>query len=340
MVVNEREDVIIRYIEGEEIWMKDTKIQWHPGVVAAMNLEFEENRMDLVYEKEYNLNTKPLEIDLLVIKKDPDVVLVNEIGKLFRGYNIVEYKSPLDGLDIDSFYKAGAYGCLYKASGGTVDERAADDITVSIIRDTRPDGLFRYFEEHGIEVTNPYAGIYYVLGAVLFPTQIVVGRELEQASHTWLKALSDRMQKQEMREFLERVHRLTRKFDRELADSVLEVSIRANEQVIGELRGEDSMCEALLEIMAPEINQIVLKRTQEVTQQITQEVTKQVTQQVTQEVTQEVTQQVTQEVTQEVTRDVSIETASKLLKSGRFTVEEIHEFVPRLSVEEIRELEV
>lgn len=145
----------------------------------------------------------------------------------------------------------------------------------------------------------------------MFPTQIVVGRELEQASHTWLKALSDRMQKQEMREFLERVNRLTRKFDRELADSLLEVSIRANEQVIGELRGEDSMCEALLEI-----NQIVLKRTQEVTQQITQE------------------------VTQEVTRDLSIETASKMLRSGRFTVEEIHEFVPRLSIEEIRELEV
>ena len=49
--------------------MNDTKIQWHPGFVAAMNLEFEENRGDLIYEREYNLNTKPLEIDLLVIKK-------------------------------------------------------------------------------------------------------------------------------------------------------------------------------------------------------------------------------------------------------------------------------
>lgn len=60
--------------------MKDTKIQWHPGFVAAMNLEFEENRSDLIYEKEYNLNTKPLEIDLLVIKKDPNIQIVNEIG--------------------------------------------------------------------------------------------------------------------------------------------------------------------------------------------------------------------------------------------------------------------
>ena len=61
--------------------MSDTKIQWHPGFVAAMNLELEENRADLIYEKEYKLNTKPLEIDLLVIKKEPDVQIVNEIGK-------------------------------------------------------------------------------------------------------------------------------------------------------------------------------------------------------------------------------------------------------------------
>lgn len=33
--------------------MKETKIQWHPGFVAAMNLEF---------------STKPLEVDLLIIK--------------------------------------------------------------------------------------------------------------------------------------------------------------------------------------------------------------------------------------------------------------------------------
>ncbi len=102
--------------------MSDTKIQWHPGFVAAMNLELEKNRADLIYEKEYNLNTKPLEIDLLIIKKVPDTQIVNEIGKLFRGYNIVEYKSPEDALDIDAFYKAGAYASLYKAYGETVEK--------------------------------------------------------------------------------------------------------------------------------------------------------------------------------------------------------------------------
>ncbi len=237
--------------------MGDTKIQWHPGFVAAMNLEFEDNRGALIFEKEYNLNTGPLEIDLLVIKKEPGVQISNEIGKLFRGHNVVEYKSPEDHLDIDVFYKTGAYGSLYKSFGETVDERAADDITITIIRDAKPEGLFRYFKEHGIRMTNPYAGIYYVSDAVLFPTQIVVGKELEQKDHAWIKALSDKVQEQEMRELLERINGLTHKFDRELADSVLEVSIRANRQVVEELRGGDKMCKALLEIMEPEIDKII-----------------------------------------------------------------------------------
>jgi len=49
--------------------MSDTVIQWHPGFVAAMDLELKEYRKDLLFEKKYNLNTKPLEIDLLIIKK-------------------------------------------------------------------------------------------------------------------------------------------------------------------------------------------------------------------------------------------------------------------------------
>ena len=236
--------------------MSDIKIQWHPGFVAAMDLELAANRADLVYEKEYNLNTKPLEIDLLVIKKDKDVRTANEIGWIFRGYNILEYKSPDDSLDIDEFYKAGASAGLYKAYGGVSDERKADDITVSLIRESRPDGLFEYFQRHNIRTTNPYRGIYYVLDAVLFPTQIIVSREMDRKSHTWLKALSGKMKKQDMKELLEKIEAIKLTFDRELADSVLEVSIRANRHVVDELRGDGSMCQALLEIMEPEINKI------------------------------------------------------------------------------------
>lgn len=158
--------------------MKDTKIQWHPGFVAAMNLEFAKDREGLIFEKEYNLNTKPLEIDLLVIRKDSSVRISNEIGILFKGHNIMEYKSPEDSLDIDDFYKAGAYASLYKSYGRTTDAVRADDVTVSLVREAKPEGLFRYFKEHSYSVSNPYQGIYYIEGNVLFPTQIVVTKEL------------------------------------------------------------------------------------------------------------------------------------------------------------------
>ena len=49
-------------------------------------------KKELSFEEEYNLNTRPLEIDLLVIKKEPSVQIKNEIGHFFRSYNLLEYK--------------------------------------------------------------------------------------------------------------------------------------------------------------------------------------------------------------------------------------------------------
>ncbi|MCI8764699.1 MAG: hypothetical protein HFG58_09035 [Lachnospiraceae bacterium] len=285
--------------------MNEIKIQWHPGFVAAINLELAENRDDLIYEKEYNLNTEPLEIDLLVIKKDKDVQIANEIGRMFKGNNILEYRSPEDRMDIDSFYKAGAYASLYKAYGETVDERKADDITVSLVREAKPDGLFRYFREHKVEVSNPYPGIYYVLDGVLFFTQVIVTRELNGKNHGWLKSLSDKLKKQEMEALLNRARSLSGKLERELADAVLEVSVKANREIVEELKGDEAMCQALLEIMEPEINKIVGLAKEEADQKAKKE---------------------------------AEETAAKLIQSQKFSFEEIHQCVPRLSIEDIQKI--
>ena len=43
---------------------------------------------------EYALSTKPLLIDLLVIKKLQGIEIENEIGRRFRSHNVIEYKSP------------------------------------------------------------------------------------------------------------------------------------------------------------------------------------------------------------------------------------------------------
>jgi hypothetical protein len=116
------------------------KIQWHPGFVAATELEFRKNRDDLDFNPEYSLSKRPLAIDIL-IKKKRDVAIENEIGRIFRVHNVLEYKSPEASLNIDNYYKTVAYACLYKALGEHVNDIKADEVTVSIFREMCPKGL-------------------------------------------------------------------------------------------------------------------------------------------------------------------------------------------------------
>ena len=90
------------------------KDYWHPGFLGAMEIEFREFRSDLVFDDEHSLSKEPLRIDLLVIKKNRNVRIRNQIGDIFRQYNVIEYKSPDDGMTIDDYYKTIGYACLYK----------------------------------------------------------------------------------------------------------------------------------------------------------------------------------------------------------------------------------
>ena len=233
--------------------MENTKIQWHPGFVAAMNLEFKENRNDLIFEKEYNLNTKPLETDLLIIKKNPSATLKNEIGLFFRGHNIIEYKSPRDELNINTFYKVQGYACIYKAAGTASAEINEDDITTTIIREGKPERLFKYLTQKEFEISCCQKGLYRIHTGNLFPMQIIVTKELEGDGHVWLKSLSEKLQKEDVKQLLKHVSGLTGEFDKEMADSVLKVSIDANKQLIREMMEDESMYESLMELMEPQL---------------------------------------------------------------------------------------
>ncbi len=222
-----------------------------------MNLELKEFRDNLIFQKEYNLNTKPLEIDLLIIKKQTAVPISNDIGQFFRGHNILEFKSPGDHFNVDVLYKSEAYAALYKAYGQTVDAVKADDITVSLFREAKPKKLFKHLEKQGNRIFSCHNGIYYIQGpAAWFPTQIIVTKELGQRAHSWLRGLSCSLDQEDLLILLESARRMTEKFDIELADSVLNVSIGANRKVIQELIGDEYMFEALMEIMEPKMEDV------------------------------------------------------------------------------------
>ena len=266
--------------------MEDKRIQWHPAFCSAVRLELADNREDLEFHNEYNLNSKPLQADLLVIHKQGQDEIKNTIGKLFRKHNIMEYKAPKDGINIDSYFKTIAYACLYKASGKEVNERIQSEITISIVQERKPQKLFTMLKAEGYVISNPYKGIYYISGNfVLYPTQFVISKELDKEQHVWLTALTEEMLGQDAQLLIKSTNSLSRKEDKDNADSLLNVAIRANEVTFAILRREaPEMCEALEELMQPVIAEKLKKREEEVTQQVTQRVTQRVTQQVTTQV--------------------------------------------------------
>ena len=230
-------------------------IQWHPGFVTGIDLDLSKYRSGVVHEREHNLNTKPLSIDVLVRKKAGLKIEDNEIGRIFRRYNIMEYKSPDDHMDIDTYYKVTAYACLLKAYGEWVDAIKAEDVTISLFRHAKPRKLFKYFIQSGMTISNPYPGVYYVEGKVLFPIQIIVTRELDIDKHIWLVALSGKLTKQQVEKILAKASQITSERERRLADSVLQVCVAANREIVEKLKEENHMCQALREIMEPEIRQ-------------------------------------------------------------------------------------
>ena len=90
----------------------DEKIQWHPAFDAALQIELGEETKYLEFDSEHLLSKKPMQIDVLV-KNERHVKIQKNIGRIFRQYNIVEYKSPEDDLNIDDFYKVYALSLIH-----------------------------------------------------------------------------------------------------------------------------------------------------------------------------------------------------------------------------------
>ena len=157
---------------------KSQKLQWHPAFCSALRLELLEDAENLEFTDEFQLTEKPLQIDCTVVKVKKDCKIKNEIGKIFRKHNIFEYKSPMDELNIDTFYKAVAYACLYKVLPNHVNEIPAEEITITLIRDRKPVKLLGELEKSGYECKKETEGIYYVSG-VMLPVQIIASSELD-----------------------------------------------------------------------------------------------------------------------------------------------------------------
>ena len=235
---------------------------WHPAFFAGIQIELAEDADNLVFENEHQLGTKPMEIDVLIIKKETDRPVKKNIGRIFKKYNIIEYISPDDSLSVDDFYKVYGYTCFYKADARYVNSIHADELTITFVAEKYPRKMIKHLTKiKKYQVTEVEKGIYYVNGD-LIPIQILVTKNLSGEENLWLKSLTNKLKATETAEKL--VENYMDHKDSRLHRSVIETIMRANQKIFREVNGmSDIFMEIVQEKFDRKLKEEVEKATEE-----------------------------------------------------------------------------
>ena len=231
--------------------------QWHPANYAGLQIEFEDEKKYLSFEDEHQLGTKPMAIDILIIKNTEGYKVKKNIGHIFRKYNIIEYKSPDDYLSIDDFYKVYGYTCFYKSDTPTVNQIEVNELTITFISRKYPRKLLRHLElERGFAIQKIESGIYYIVGDAI-PIQFIVANKLSQTENLWLKGLTNQLHNYELTAALTKDYYEHKQ--NTLYESVMDIIMRANKKQFEEA---NNMCEAMKEFIWEHYGDEIMKEKQ------------------------------------------------------------------------------
>ena len=219
-------------------------LQWHPAFYANLQIELEAVKENLTYENEHQLGTKPMAIDVLVIKKQTELPIRKNIGRIFRRYNVIEYKSPEDYIGINDFYKVFAYAYLYKSQRNI----GIGEMTITLACSRYPKKLLQYLQkEKDLEITKTEEGIYYIKGWDI-PVQLILLHQLSREKNLWLRSIGGRLSGWQEAEELIQEYKKHKKDER--YRSVMDLIVRVNRDLFLEVK---HMCQALEELMADEL---------------------------------------------------------------------------------------
>lgn len=221
---------------------KERPLQWHPANYAGLQIELAEEKEFLNFEDEHQLGTKPMAIDILIIKNETKHKIRKNIGRIFKKHNIVEYKSPDDYLSIDDFYKVYGYTCFYKADTPSANTISIQDLTITFISHRYPQKLLRHLTtERNFKIQKIEKGIYYLLGDFI-PIQFIVTSKLSYKENLWLKGLTNDLKDMNLTAALAEDYQKHR--TNTLYQSVMDIIMRANKHQFEEAK---NMCEAMRE---------------------------------------------------------------------------------------------
>ena len=229
-------------------------IKWHHGFVSAMKLELKNHAEHITFHSEYVLNNSPKFIDLIIIKREDIEDREDDLLMQFNRLNVFEYKGVGDELDIDVFSKGIAYACLFKSEQTEIEPRDFEDITLIFVRAAKPVKLLKQLKGKRIVVKHQ-KGVYTINVTQLFEIRIIVLNEIDFETHPWLSALTGKVDTCKAQKLVLLEKNAMSKWERDNAEVVMDVIIKANKWVFQSAKGgSEYMCEAMWELMQPEIN--------------------------------------------------------------------------------------
>ena len=240
------------------------KSDWHRGFEAFLKADAYEaigGQAEVIVE--HPLGEAPPRIDFIVWLHDDETKLQKSIYRIFRRFNVIEYKNPHDNLNWRVIYKAIGYASLYLGLAKSEEERPKDQITISIFRAVKNPDLFKELEEAGHLEADEIKGIYHVHGLTEFPFQIVIMTELEGKEYAAARAMvdQDRAKPEDILQLLDCIQEEKDEIVRDHMREVLDLISKKNPTTIKTLgRRNTEMSDVLLEILEPKLAERDAKR--------------------------------------------------------------------------------
>ena len=179
--------------------MSKRNIDRESGTYSGLMLSLRKYRDRLEIKHGVKLSGKPREMDCLIIdKKYPGDVMDNAIAKFFSLHNIIELKSFSETLNIASIWKVISYGAQYISE----QDFKADDVTLTLIRVSKPVKAMRLLREQGYGMDNPLPGVYYISGMSAMRLQIIVSSELAGEEYAPLRIQRKNAREEDIRKFI------------------------------------------------------------------------------------------------------------------------------------------
>ena len=323
---------------------KRRRDQYHPYVCAGLHIALEEDSPYLSFEEEHQLGTGSKSIDCLIIKKDSRVQIKKDIGRIFRGHNLVEIKGYRDYLSIDKFYRALGYAFFYKADAKKENSIDIQDITLTFIIPGMPQKLIKHLKKiWGIEPDEKGDGIYYLKGFII-PVQLIVASELDEEENLLLKSLLMPVEGKEKINELLKVYRKHR--DNGYYEKVInfiiekeEKNIRRKENMGPELK------KTLLDVFSGHLNSIASEMANEMASEMANEMASEMANEMASEMANEMASEMANEMAKEMAQKMAQkmadekinEMAKRLLRKG-ISCEEVGECM-ELKLEKVEELQ-